>query len=61
MELYAAADSDLAPGDGVQLLESEPVSFSLEDGLLTVKIDGGSAGRVLRRSLRTGEGGKVPA
>lgn len=61
MELYAAADSDLAPEDGVKLLESEPVDFSLEDGLLTVKIDGGSAGKVLCLSLRTEEGRTVPA
>lgn len=36
MELYCAEGADLSPEDGEQLLETEPLRFSLENGLLTV-------------------------
>ena len=57
MELYAAADADLAPEDGEKIMELQSLDFSLEDQLLTVEVTSSQGVRdSLRLFLRSGEG-----
>ncbi len=57
MELYTAADADLAPEDGERLMEAGSLSLSLEDGLLEAAVTTPEGARdSLRLSLRSGEG-----
>ena len=57
MELYAAEDAGLAPGDGEPIMEADGLELSLEEGLLTVSVDNRDGTRdTLRLSLRGGEG-----
>ena len=39
-ELYSAQTAPVAPEDGASIAEAETLTFSLDDGLLTVMIDG---------------------
>lgn len=58
MELYGPAEERPGPEAGQRLLRVESLSFSLDDGLLTVDIvmpEGGS--ETLLLSLRSGEEG----
>ena len=52
MEMYAEADLDLSLEAGEPIMASEPLAFSLEDGLLTVS----TGGDRLILSLRSGKG-----
>lgn len=38
-ELYCAANAELSPEDGEKVMEAESLQFSLEEGLLTARID----------------------
>lgn len=55
MELYAAEEDLMVPGDGERILELQGLELSLEDGLLTVvSTDGTGTQATLRLSLRSG-------
>lgn len=56
-ELYTWAGEPPVPGDGQQLLETRQVDWSLEEGLLTVRVTTAQGEEdTLRLSLRSGEG-----
>lgn len=58
MELYAAGEDLMVPGDGERIMELQGLELSLEEGLLTAVItDGTGEETTLRLSLRSGEGG----
>lgn len=58
MELYAAQEDLMVPGDGERIMASQGLELSLEKGLLTVTATDGSGVRsTLLLSLRSGEGG----
>ena len=57
MELFSAADSELAPEDGEKLMEARALSASLSDGLLELSLTPKEGTAVeLTLSLRSGEG-----
>ncbi len=57
MELYTAADAELAPEDGEQLMRAAGLDLSLTGGLLEVTVtDPDGAAERLYLSLRSGEG-----
>lgn len=57
MELYTAAEAELAPEDGTQLVEAAGLTLSLEGGLLEVGVTGPEGGEDrLYLALRSGEG-----
>ena len=57
MELYCYAAERLAPEEGRPLMELEDLSFTLEDGVLTVDLTTPQGGtQRLLLSLRSGEG-----
>lgn len=53
MELYCAGDLDLNPEDGEKVMEAASLELTLDQGLLTARVDGGPR---LYLSLRGGEG-----
>lgn len=58
MELFSAADSELAPEDGEKLMAAQALSASLSDGLLELSVTPEDGRPVeLTLSLRSGEGG----
>ena len=58
MELYCAADVEMDPADGEQVMPAQDLDLSLEDGLLTVTVtDPQGEENTLLLSLRGGEGG----
>lgn len=60
MELYAAQEDLMVPGDGERILEARGLELSLEEGLLTAVItDGTGEETSLYLSLRSGEGGEA--
>ena len=60
MELYTNAENVLSPEAGEQVMEACGLTFSLEDGLLTVTmIDTEGEQSTLRLSLHSGEEGSV--
>ena len=57
-ELYLWCEEPPAPQDGRELIPARGLGLSLEDGLLTVRIDGEDGGSdTLLLSLRSGGGG----
>ena len=52
-ELYCPQSADLSPGDGEKVLESETLGLSLEEGFLTVELEG------TRLTLWLGQGKEV--
>lgn len=57
MELYCAADVELDPEDGEQIMPAQALDLSLEDGLLTIAAtDAQGSQNTLLLSLRSGEG-----
>lgn len=56
MELYASADTELAPEDGEKLLEADGLLLSEENGLLQITLLGGGAEDTLYLFLRSREG-----
>ena len=57
MELFSAADSELAPEDGEKLMAARALSASLSDGLLELSLTPKEGTAVeLTLSLRSGEG-----
>lgn len=58
MELYTSEDAELGPEDGERVMPLEGLSLTLEDGLLTARIDSGEGVTdTLSLSLRCGEEG----
>ena len=58
MELYTFEDAELGPEAGEKIMPLEGLSFTLEDGLLTARIDSGEGVTdTLCLSLRCGEEG----
>lgn len=57
MELYAAVDSGMSPGDGAAMMPLSGLGFTLSEGLLTAVFTGVQGTEdVLSLSLRSGEG-----
>lgn len=50
-ELYCAENAELSPEDGEKVMEAESLQFSLEEGLLTARIDS----KTLVLHLRSGK------
>ena len=57
MELYAGRTAPLEPADGEQIMRSDGMELSLEDGLLTIRVsDASGAENTLTLALRSGRG-----
>lgn len=57
MELYTFEDAGLSPEDGVPIMELESLELTMEDGLLTARVENTpGATDTIRLSLRCGEG-----
>lgn len=58
MELYTFENGGLSPEDGVPIMELESLELSMEDGLLTARVESAEGVTdTIRLSLRCGEGG----
>ncbi len=55
-ELFCSADDGLGPEAGESVLEAQAVDFTLEAGMLTVKVTMADSTETLYLALRSGEG-----